>query len=86
MADDIQMTIRLEREFHAQCKERSDCAGQTLAEWIRRAMREKMDREDETPPPKSPPLSDEELEKLILRTVERELKRMENEKRPGPKK
>lgn len=39
------MTIRLEKDFHAQCKALSDDAGQTLAEWIRRAMREKLERE-----------------------------------------
>lgn len=39
------MTIRLESEFHEECKARSDKIGQTLAEWIRRAMREKLERE-----------------------------------------
>ncbi|HJK57564.1 MAG TPA: hypothetical protein O0X46_02170 [Methanocorpusculum sp.] len=39
------MTIRLDKDFHAQCKALSDDAGQTLAEWIRRAMREKLERE-----------------------------------------
>lgn len=43
--NEIQMTIRLDKDFHAQCKALSDDAGQTLAEWIRRAMREKLERE-----------------------------------------
>jgi len=43
--DEVQMTIRLEKDFHARCKKLSDDAGQTLAEWIRRAMREKLERE-----------------------------------------
>ncbi|MCZ0859903.1 hypothetical protein O0S10_01510 [Methanocorpusculum sp. MG] len=43
--NEVQMTIRLEKDFHAQCKALSDDAGQTLAEWIRRAMREKLERE-----------------------------------------
>ena len=42
--NEIQMTIRLDKDFHAQWKALSDDAGQTLAEWKRRAMREKLER------------------------------------------
>lgn len=44
--NDIQMTIRIDPELYNPCKSRADDAGQTLAEWIRRAMKDKLEREN----------------------------------------
>jgi len=78
--DDVQMTIRLEKDFHTMCKERADYAGQTLAEWIRRAMRGQLDREIN---PQTEVLTAEELEDVIARILEEKLavKRWDNAKK-----
>lgn len=39
------MSFRLSYELHAACKESADKKGQTLAEWIRRALQEKLESE-----------------------------------------
>lgn len=70
----IQMTIRLDPEFHAACSASADEAGQTLAEWIRRAMRDKLDRV--TVPLSASPASSasqfSESDREIIRAVIRE--------------
>lgn len=43
--DGIQMSFRLPAEIHFPCKELAEKNGQTLAEWIRRAMKEKLERD-----------------------------------------
>ena len=68
--DDVQMTIRLEKDFHDVCKERADYAGQTLAEWIRRAMRGQLDKELN---PQPEMLTTEELEQVIARILKEKL-------------
>ena len=45
MQKDIQMGLRLKPDFHKKCAELANNAGQSLAEWIRRAMKEKADRD-----------------------------------------
>ena len=67
--NEVQMTIRLEKDFHAQCKALSDDAGQTLAEWIRRAMREKLEREVNG----NSGISDDELDSRIEAVLTRML-------------
>jgi predicted DNA-binding protein len=39
------LTVRLSSELRAACQSRADEVGQTLAEWIRRALREKLERD-----------------------------------------
>ena len=74
--DDVQMTIRLEKDFHAVCKERADYAGQTLAEWIRRAMRGQLDKELN---PQPEMLTTEELEQVIARILKEKLAEKEGD-------
>ena len=70
--DVIQMTIRLEPDFHTECKGYADALGQTLGEWIRRAMKEKLERSraaasgDEEAPA---PLTREEVQKMIHEAI-----------------
>lgn len=45
MEKDVQMGLRLKPEFHAECSKMAKEKGQTLAEWIRRAMQHELDRE-----------------------------------------
>lgn len=74
--NEIQMTIRLDKDFHAQCKALSDDAGQTLAEWIRRAMREKLEREANG----GPEISDSDLRETIRSVVEEMLEEKKGKK------
>ena len=43
MEKDIQMGLRLKPEFHEQCSKVAKEKGQSLAEWIRRAMQHELD-------------------------------------------
>ena len=45
MEKDIQMGLRLKPEFHEECSKVAKEKGQSLAEWIRRAMQHELDRE-----------------------------------------
>ena len=45
MEKDIQMGLRLKPEFHEKCLKVAKEKGQSLAEWIRRAMQHELDRE-----------------------------------------
>jgi predicted DNA-binding protein len=73
--NEIQLSIRMSAKFRDECKQLSDAAGQTLAEWIRRAMREKLEREVNG----ESDISDEELDARI----EAILTRMLEEKKRG---
>lgn len=75
MKEYIQMTFRLSPEFHAECKARSDEAGQTLAEWIRRAMREKLEREKMVAVPHTElsPEQDAGVEDMVRALIEKVL-------------
>lgn len=42
---DVQVSVRMPKTLNEQCSIRAELAGQTLAEWIRRAMQEKLDSE-----------------------------------------
>ena len=46
MEKDIQMGLRLKPEFHEKCLKVAKEKGQSLAEWIRRAMQHELDREE----------------------------------------
>ena len=79
MKEYIQMTFRLSPEFHAECKARSDEAGQTLAEWIRRAMREKLEREktgessNTEPTLEEVPLTSADVESMVREAINKVL-------------
>lgn len=61
MSDDgIQMSFRLSSDLHYASKASAESAGQTLAEWIRRAMREKLEREKTEGSPNTEPTPEEE--------------------------
>lgn len=74
--DQIKMTIRLDPEFHAACSASADEVGQTLSEWIRRAMKDKLDRINQInnvyPRSASPSSSISESDREIIRAVIRE--------------
>lgn len=43
----FQLSIRMEDELHNKAEKAAKNAGQTLAEWVRRAMKEKLEREEQ---------------------------------------
>ena len=43
----FQLSIRMEDELHNKAEKAAKEAGQTLAEWVRRAMKEKLEREEQ---------------------------------------
>lgn len=43
----FQLSIRMEDELHNKAEKAAKDAGQTLAEWVRRAMKEKLEREEQ---------------------------------------
>lgn len=43
----FQLSIRMEDELHDKAEKAAKGAGQTLAEWVRRAMKEKLEREEQ---------------------------------------
>lgn len=76
MTDDgIQMSFRLSSELHYACKESAEGAGQTLAEWIRRAMREKLEREKMVAVPHTElsPEQDADVEEIVRALIEKVL-------------
>jgi len=64
--DVIQMTIRLEPAFHKACLASAEELGQTLAEWIRRAMKDKLEKISNAD---YPSCNDAELEATIRKVV-----------------
>lgn len=46
----FQLSIRMEDDLHNKAEKAAKEAGQTLAEWVRRAMREKLEREADPAP------------------------------------
>lgn len=75
--NEIQLSIRMSAKFRDECKQLSDAAGQTLAEWIRRAMREKLEREVNG----ESDISDAELRETIRSVIAE----MQEEKKGGRK-
>lgn len=72
--DEIQMSFRLPNELHLPCKESAENQGQTLAEWIRRAMQEKLEREREAAEEKeNRQLNEEQLRNLMRGILTEEL-------------
>lgn len=63
--DGIQMSFRLPAELHLPCKQAAENDGQTLAEWIRRAMREKLERETGAEPSAAGQITREEIRSMI---------------------
>ena len=80
MSDDgIQMSFRLSSDLHYASKASAESAGQTLAEWIRRAMREKLEREktgessNTEPTPEEVPLTSADVESMVREAINKVL-------------
>ena len=80
MVKDIQMGLRLKPEFHEQCLKVAKEKGQSLAEWIRRAMQRELDREKFGTSGGSGAVDYTELDARIERVIERKLKEKNNAK------
>ena len=77
---EITFSIRCLRSLRENAEAVAKDRGQTLSEWIRRAMQEKLDREIN---PQTEVLTAEELEEVIARILEEKLavKRWDNAKK-----
>ena len=75
-----QFPVRCSMELRTQAEESASAAGQSLVEWVRRAMQEKLDREKSCAPPAGPAPTDEELDARIEAVLRR---MMEKQKKEG---
>ena len=75
-----QLVIRCDMELREMCEESARRQGQSIAEWMRRAAQEKLDREKSCAPPAGPAPTDEELDARIEAVLRR---MMEKQKKEG---